>query len=275
MINILVAIIISHLGRLASINKVTWHNTIQGYRLTLSEREDQMMHTLTIRDRHNRLAARIRREYMSVPWQLDVIGDGVPEVVVNIDAGADGHADTLIFSMGKRIKNLIAFYSGRNEVVYQDLDGNGTLEMCTYDDGYRYALGSPSGWGPMPLLILGLKNGRYVDVTRNFPDRLEAHIVAARNKLDHEKRDGEVRLQWACDMYVDALVISKKRAQEVWVEVMKRLSPKDQKAFKEERAWMEKRLTDRSSCINYLRFGESYGEVLGAHRHRVRRHPSR
>jgi hypothetical protein len=94
-INILVAIIISHLGRLASINKVTWHNTIQGYRLTLSEREDQMMHTLTIRDRHNRLAARIRREYMSVPWQLDVIGDGVPEVVVNIDAGGwpCGHID--------------------------------------------------------------------------------------------------------------------------------------------------------------------------------------
>ena len=57
---------------------------------------------------------------------------------------------------------------------FEDLNGDGIQEFSTLDNAFFYAFESYAGSFP-PSMILSLKDGQFVDITKQFPKQLQSH----------------------------------------------------------------------------------------------------
>jgi hypothetical protein len=106
--------------------------------------------------------------------------DGVPEVVFSTYTGG-AHCCTIhtIHSWrGHEVRRTQTYPLDGGGGQFQDLDGDGTQEFITVDNGFLYAFSSYAGSFP-PLLILSFQAGQWVDVTRQYPERQRSHAWRA------------------------------------------------------------------------------------------------
>lgn len=101
--------------------------------------------------------------------------DTVPEVVVNTFTGG-AHCCTIytLYSwQGDILRRAETFPLDGGAGRFQDLDEDGSAEFITFDDTFLYAFASYAGSFP-PMIILSYQDGQFIDVTRQFPERLRA-----------------------------------------------------------------------------------------------------
>lgn len=133
---------------------------------------DQCGDRLVLRDRRGRMVIDVRDYGINAEFYQDITGDGVPELCFHSwTGGAHASLRYYVYSLGRIPRNLVTYDKGNggdyDDFVPQDLDGDGDKEIVTWDDSFAYHYGS-YGCSPRLPVILGLKRGRYVDVTRFY-----------------------------------------------------------------------------------------------------------
>jgi hypothetical protein len=124
----------------------------------------------------------------------DLDKSGTPEVIVETFSGG-AHCCTSAFIYTKRQGKFQVVETGPKDgggVGYQDLDGDGTIELISKDQSFYYAFSAYAFSFP-PSQIFSLKDGKLVDTTRNYPRYLRAELqrmFAAIERLTRE--DGQI-----------------------------------------------------------------------------------
>jgi len=169
----------------------TWTASIGHYQLVKWVNPSGDRHTLYLKDPKGRVVVRLTDFHVGLLNDLwsekpvktkDVDKDGVPEVVFQTwSGGAHGSCTYQIWSLGTKPRCLLAYdknnISDEHDFDLVDLDGDGTLEVRSWYDGFAYTVGA-SYWKHIPV-VLRLEQGRYVDRTRRFRTLLqrEQHLV--------------------------------------------------------------------------------------------------
>ncbi|HEY9697096.1 MAG TPA: hypothetical protein V6D10_07525 [Trichocoleus sp.] len=105
----------------------------------------------------------------------DLDQDGVAEVIVDSFSGGAHCCTSFAIYHWQDDQFKVAelnMLNGRGG-TFKDLDGDGTIELVSYDNSFLYAFSSYAGSSP-PSLIFNLRNGELVDSTRQYPDELRA-----------------------------------------------------------------------------------------------------
>jgi subtilisin-like proprotein convertase family protein len=135
----------------------------------------------------------------------DLDGDGEPEVILDIyTGGAHCCAVSIIFrKAGSRYVRSVAWW-GNPGYRLADFDRDGRAELVTADDTFGYLFTSWASSGE-PLLVFRYAQGKLTDVTRDFPEQIQAdadqYWQAAQEQL--RGKDGEPRgllAAWAADL---------------------------------------------------------------------------
>jgi hypothetical protein len=104
----------------------------------------------------------------------DLEGNGQPDVILRLNSGGAHCCNTLqIFSFDPDVTTLreTEHDFGDPGADLRDLAGNGQLEFLSGDDRFAYEF-APYAYSPLPLQIWQLREGQFLDVTRNFPQQL-------------------------------------------------------------------------------------------------------
>jgi len=102
---------------------------------------------------------------------------GTPEVIVVTFSGG-AHCCTSTFIYTKHQGKFQRVETGGKDsrgFDYQDLDGDGTIELISRDQSFYYAFSAYAFSFP-PSQIFSLKEGKLVDTTRNYPRYLRAEL---------------------------------------------------------------------------------------------------
>ncbi|HTE18052.1 MAG TPA: hypothetical protein VK689_06690 [Armatimonadota bacterium] len=180
-----------------SVERIGRYRLVKWSRRWPAIKTDNERETIILRDRKGAEVARISNYSVKVESHGDLTGDGYPEVVVTAWTGG-AHASLFyyIYSLGRRPRCLLA-YSKRNaewapdspDFEPKDLDGDGCKEIVSWYDGFAYGgdLGrewdTSFGASARVPIVLGLRNGRYVDVTTRYRNRLRVHLTLAKEGL--------------------------------------------------------------------------------------------
>jgi hypothetical protein len=101
----------------------------------------------------------------------DVEGDGEPDVLLNLYSGG-AHCCYLVqvfrYDPTKRTYEKIEHVWGDPGYALKRLDESGPLEFVSADDRFAYEFAAYAFSG-LPLEIFELRDGRFIDVTRNYP----------------------------------------------------------------------------------------------------------
>lgn len=139
-------------------------------------------------------------------WVTDVEGDGEPDVLLNLYTGG-AHCCNLteVFSYDAAHNDYSSLLHvwGDPDYTLDHLDHSKMLDWLTYDDRFAYEFAAYAFSG-LPFEILRLENGRFVNVTRDYP--AFAAVDAKRQwKYYLENRGGGTGLgflaAWAADEY--------------------------------------------------------------------------
>lgn len=106
--------------------------------------------------------------------------DGVPEVLFSTYTGG-AHCCTIYTThswRGHEVRRTQTYPLDGGGGQFQDLNGDGIQEFITVDNSFLYAFSSYAGSFP-PLLILSFQEGRWVDVTRQYPEQQRSHAWRA------------------------------------------------------------------------------------------------
>lgn len=135
-----------------------------------------------LRDHSGRVVVRLQ-DYFCAPLGLhetdaqavtDFDGDGRNEVVLETwSGGAHGSVTYQVWSLGKSPKCLLAWDKGNiydvpdgYDFKFEDLDGDGRLEILSWYDGFCYTIaGAYNGLTP---IVFALRGGVYRDCTQDF-----------------------------------------------------------------------------------------------------------
>jgi hypothetical protein len=124
---------------------------------------------------------------------LDLDRDGNAEVIVEtFSGGAHCCTNTFIYSWrGDRFQKEEFGFTDGGGVGFDDLDGDGTIELVSRDQSFYYAYSSYAFSFP-PSQIFSLRQGKLVETTRNYPRYLRsvlAQMFAAIEELSKDKSD--------------------------------------------------------------------------------------
>ncbi len=106
----------------------------------------------------------------------DINNDGTNEVIIQTYSGG-AHCCTTFSIYTWQGDDFVAETTGYLDGgggSFEDLDGDGTKEFQTLDNAFFYAFDSYAGSFP-PSMILSLENGQFVDVTKQFRQKLKGH----------------------------------------------------------------------------------------------------
>ncbi len=114
----------------------------------------------------------------------DITGEGNPDVVVrSFSGGAHCCSATYVYDLGAALTPVLETAPSNCDGVFEDLDGDGTLEFVTCDDVFAYAY-CPYAFLPHVRMVLQYQpgGGGYVHASPRFPD-LYAEDIAAHQQL--------------------------------------------------------------------------------------------
>jgi hypothetical protein len=121
----------------------------------------------------------------------DLDGDGEPEVLFDMyTGGAHCCSFTWIYRFtGSSYAGTAAVW-GNSGYTLADLDGNGSLELRSFDDRFAYEFTDYAD-SAFPPLIYSYRAGALTDVTRSFPKLVsaDAKVQLRRYKRLHRRRD--------------------------------------------------------------------------------------
>ena len=106
----------------------------------------------------------------------DLNGDGEPEVLLDLySGGAHCCSSTRLYAFDGRSRryDVLSHDWGSSGYRIEDLDGDGRLEFVTADDRFSYAFTYYAA-SRRPPRYFRYERGRFVDVTKKFPARIEA-----------------------------------------------------------------------------------------------------
>jgi hypothetical protein len=237
---------------------------VEGYKVIWQRVDDGESNSwCELRDPNGRVVVRLE-DYYCAPLGLhetepmatvDVDGDGRSEVVLQTwTGGVHGGVTYQIWSLGRRPSCLLAWDKNniRDEYDFllEDIDGDGTMEVLTWYDGFAYSIwGAYNGQVP---IVLELRGGRYVDRTLHHP-RVAARIWRAiTGDLDplaewaHEEPKSEdnpsnsekVRI---LDAWVFQWIQGKSGSYKL---VLERCSPAG-------KVWLDANVTQMKRCVDY------------------------
>jgi hypothetical protein len=113
----------------------------------------------------------------------DVNGDGYPDaVLVSFSGGAHCCWTYHIVSLGKN-PGLIVEFENRSTASFEDLHGDGNVEMLIRDGSFDEGFGLDHPFSPFPLLIVRLRGTKFEDVGSKFWPVYEKEIRKERSKL--------------------------------------------------------------------------------------------
>jgi hypothetical protein len=130
----------------------------------------------------------------------DITGDGLPELIVHVDAGGNNPVASMgmhVYGRGAAMKITQIFYSAEGAPVLRDLDNNGTMQILVSD---QY-------WGMMPHSeavlftrdVHAFDGSRYVPATSAYAHWYAAEIAGRRKAFvalkNRDAGGGEMREQ--------------------------------------------------------------------------------
>jgi len=119
----------------------------------------------------------------------DVNGDGEPEaVLVTYSGGAHCCWTYHIISLGKK-PGLIREFENRDTASFEDLRGNGEVEIVIRDGTFDFGFGLDHATSVFPILVVQLRGSEFVDVSRDFWSTYEDEIQEAQENLS----DGRIQ----------------------------------------------------------------------------------
>jgi hypothetical protein len=244
-----------------------WVEQIGRYRLVkwrnpAAKPERLPRETLILRDARGRTVARLSDFGANLEYIGDLTGDRTPEVVLYTwTGGAHGSLVYYIYSLGRTPRCLLAYNKGniddREDFEPKDLNGDGDQEILSWYDGFAYYHASYGGSARVPL-VLGYRNGRYVDVTRYYRRRLRTWLAEAERwlrealarvgpKTLEEEGDFAAVVQW----YAIALLLHDPSVTQR--EMLRRLPQKDRADFRKYREEIEHKVAHRTNRFYYPR----------------------
>lgn len=171
---------------------VEWEKWIGGYHLVdrrdLQAREGAGADTCTLVDGKAQVVVAIASQHRVI-FDLvgDLTGEHTPTVVLHTaDGGAHGSDVYYVYALGKRPRCLLVYDKGNisgDSFAWDfhpvDLDGDGRKEILTWYDGLDQDMNLH---GSIPL-VLGYRNGRYVDVTASYPRKIRPELRKVQKEL--------------------------------------------------------------------------------------------
>ena len=121
----------------------------------------------------------------------DLDKSGTPEVIVETFSGG-AHCCTSAFIYTKRQGKFQIVETGPKDgggFGYQDLDGDGTIELVSKDQSFYYSFSAYAFSFP-PSQIFSLKDGKLIDTTRNYPRYLRAELQRMFTAIKEITREG-------------------------------------------------------------------------------------
>ncbi len=119
----------------------------------------------------------------------DVNGDGQPDAVLEgYSGGAHCCWTYSIISLGEK-PGLISDFENGDNASFQDLNGDGRIEILVRDSDFDYFEDLAHAFAPFPLLILRLEGNRFKDVGSEFLGTYDKEIGAWRDKLSPSSLD--------------------------------------------------------------------------------------
>lgn len=142
------------------------------------------------------------------PLQVkDLEGNGQPEAIVSLNTGG-AHCCTIVqvfsFDPGVQAYRPLERDFGDPGALLTDLNGDGHLEFESADDRFAYAFTSYAYSG-LPLQVWRFQDGRFVDVTRDFPKELSVDAARQFKGFLATRRHGMglgLIAAWAGDEYL-------------------------------------------------------------------------
>lgn len=129
--------------------------------------------------------------YQGSVFLKDLNNNGTPEVIIQTYSGG-AHCCTSFMIYGWQnnqfIKTDIGFLDGGGG-QFIDLDQDGDTEFITSNHAFLYQFSPYAGSFP-PTMIFEYENGELVEVTRNYPQRLEATATRMYQAFLENKKQG-------------------------------------------------------------------------------------
>jgi len=119
----------------------------------------------------NKIYARLTDTSVSMQLCRDLIGDGVPEVLLmQFSGGAHCCAPHTLYSLTVPPHTLLRAFSGHSDSLeVRQLDGKGPPELLGYDWRFAYTYGLSFAGSPALPTVYRYLGGRYVEDSRSFP----------------------------------------------------------------------------------------------------------
>jgi hypothetical protein len=144
----------------------------------------------------------------------DLEGNGQPDVVLELSTGG-AHCCSILqvfsFDPGTMAYRAVERDFGDPGALVTDLSGDGRLELQSADDRFAYEF-TAYAYSGLPVQIWSFKEGRFMDVTRQFPDAITADAARQFKGFLANRRQGYglgLIAAWAADQELlgnDALV---------------------------------------------------------------------
>jgi hypothetical protein len=224
---------------------------------------------MILRDSRGRTVARISGHWVNLVQVQDLTGEGVPDLVLRAcDGGVHGGFVYYIYSAARRPRCLLAYYKKNGDddpdcqpdLAAKEIDGNGCKELISWYDGFAYGgevfnwASSYGGSARVPI-VLGLRRGRFVDVTSQCRPWLRRKLAEARERfldgLAEAKAEGLTgdRAQGMIEYYAAALLLhNRTTARRMVLHI---LPEKERAFFLEHCGLIEKVLADRWKRYTY------------------------
>ncbi len=116
----------------------------------------------------------------------DVNGDAFPDLVIETVAGGQLHY--FVISLAEPA-GLLREFAVSVPLHFEDLDGDGRVEIWARDYAFRDFDGLPAAVSPAPRVIFRLKGAALVPVSQAFWSEYEREIAEARGRISRDALD--------------------------------------------------------------------------------------